>query len=139
MPEQVTLVDELASALNALLEGRVDYRADAIAAMQRYELERDRTDLDAATLPVRVVVILEDGLITSALTDFPNSCELTVIDYSDAKGPGWEPVSFTQIPQIGGGFEPAHAYNITPREMPGRVAELCRAVFVADCASPSTH
>ena len=95
MPAQdVPLLDELVSALAMVREEICRIRTQgnevepdpfvldaAQAAINRYELERDRSDLDSATLPVRIVMTLQDNAITSMITDNQRPIELVTVNY----------------------------------------------------------
>lgn len=109
----------------------------AEAAVSRYDVERDRTDLDAATLPNRTVITLEGGCVTSVLTDAPGQTECVIIDYDVDED--WDGEGMVSIPQTGADAAMAQAFVILPHRMPVRVRELYAAVVRACSPSKATH
>jgi hypothetical protein len=149
MPKLPSVIDELASALNGLLQQSAVIGADAeeidpaavqaaVDALARYDLARDRVDLDAVTLPVRTVITLQDGAITGVMTDSPHPCEVAVIDYDVDND--WEGADMAAIPQEGSKETMmAQAFKLIPAHNPPRVAVMFNAVVTHDCPTPSKH
>lgn len=136
MPAQdVPLLDELVSALAMVREEICRIRTQgnqvepdpfvldaAQAAITRYELERDRSDLDSATLPVRIVMSLQDNAITSMITDNQRPIELVTVNYDVP--PICDARTLVAVPQPSGPPIPAMGrIDLIPRnpEFTGRI------------------
>ena len=156
-PNTVPLLDELASALNAArqeirrlhnvltpkYEGKIgepdlEIASQADQAISRFEIERDRADLDAATLPTVLVIALQDGAISNILTDSRLPVEVAIINYDiDAD---WKGEDMVSVPQTDGHPDVmAVGYLLRPGVMPERVRQLHRAVYRAGCAPYSNR
>lgn len=147
-PNDVPLVDELASALNAARQelrrlasrapdADLTVTAQADQAIGRFELERDRTDLDAATLPARLVITVQEGAISSVLTDSRLPLEVAIIDY-DVEA-DWNGEDMVSVPQTNGHPDVmAMGFLLRPTLLPERTLQLHRAVYRAGCNAYNT-
>lgn len=135
MCKQLPLIEELATALNSLLAGSISPE-DAQLVLARYDLERDRTDLDAATLPTELVVVIDDGSVTAVLTNSHQALEVTIVDYDVDLD---DPSTLAAIPQTNGKTMFAHAFTVTPTRDEVWVQKTRQAIFVADCPTASVH
>jgi hypothetical protein len=155
-PTSVPLVDELVSALAAAreeirrlhgvhtphYEGKIgepdlEIASQADAAISRFELERDRTDLDSATLPTRLVITIENGTLSACITDSPHAIEVAVISYDVPDD--WDGEDMVMVPQAGGAPSVAgQGFLLRPGHLPDRVRELHRAVYRAGCFATNT-
>lgn len=147
-PNTVPLVDELASALNAARQELRRLAGQAVdpdpsivtqadQAVGRFELERDRTDLDAATLPTRLIIAVQDGAISGVLTDSALPLEVAIINYDI--GDDWKGEDMVSVPQSDGHPDVmASGYLLRPAFLPERARQLHRAVYRAGCDIHST-
>lgn len=145
--DQVPLMDELVSALSAAREELKRLKTEDAgvldltnAAITRYDLERDRSDLDAATLPPQLVVVVQDGEITGLISDH-KSLLVTVIEYIDEQIlDDIRPETLSLIPQSPGEQPaPAASYQVNAAHNPNRVMEMSRAVLHSTSFVASSH
>lgn len=148
-PTSIPLVDELVSALAAAREEicRIQNQGNegtpdpsvldmTQAAIDRFELERDRTDLNAATLPARIVITLQDGALTACITDSTHPIEVAVVCYDVPSD--WDGENMVMVPQHGAEPVAAQGFLLEPGHMPERTRELHRAVYRAGCHAHNT-
>ena len=161
--QPVPLVDELASALNAAreelrrlhavltpqYEGKIgepdlEIAVQADEAINRFELERDRTDLDAVTLPIKLIVTIENGAVSGLLTDSRQAIEIGIIDYDVPNTASWTGENMASIPQTTPEGSPpapdavAYGFLTLPGYNPARTLQLHRALYRAGCNGHNT-
>lgn len=96
------------------------------------ELQRDRTDLDAVTLPTRLVITVQDGAISGVLTDSRLPLEVAIIDYDIEAD--WKGEDMVSVPQTDGHPDVmAMGFLLRPTPLPERTLQLHRAVYRAGC------
>lgn len=156
-PAAVPLVDELVSALAAAREEICRIRNQGNegtpdpsvldmtqAAINRFELERDRTDLDAVTLPIKLIVTIENGSVSGLLTDSRQAIEIGIIDYDVPNTASWTGENMASIPQTTPDGSPpapdavAYGFLTLPGYNPARTLQLHRALYRAGCNGHNT-